>query len=40
MMCNEKFDISLKDNVFGVNYKRLHCPKCNKYTMCKGIKKE
>lgn len=42
--CNEKFNISLKDNVLGVNggvnYKRLHCPKCNKYTMCKGIKKE
>lgn len=42
--CREKFEISLKQNVLGinagVNYKELHCPKCNKKTMCKGVLKE
>lgn len=42
--CGERFNISLKQNVFalnvGVNYKELYCPKCNKKTMCKGIAKK
>lgn len=42
--CGEKFNISLKQNVFGinsgVNYKNLYCPKCHKKTMCKGFKKK
>ncbi|MBB6621958.1 hypothetical protein [Clostridium gasigenes] len=39
--CGEKFRITLKENIIGVNsgvnYKNLYCPKCNKKTMCKGI---
>ncbi|WP_346869136.1 hypothetical protein [Clostridium sp. UBA5119] len=42
--CGEKFNISLKQNIFGinsgVNYKNLYCPKCHKKTMCKGFKKK
>jgi DNA-directed RNA polymerase subunit RPC12/RpoP len=42
--CGETFEITLKQNIFGVNagvnYKNLHCPKCNKKTMCKGIPKQ
>ncbi|WP_346915494.1 hypothetical protein [Clostridium sp.] len=42
--CGEKFNISLKQNIFGinsgVNYKNLYCPKCYKKTMCKGFKKK
>ncbi|EJP6472428.1 hypothetical protein NHI66_001718 [Clostridium botulinum] len=41
--CGEKFNISLKQNILGinggVNYKNLYCPKCHKKTMCKGILK-
>lgn len=41
--CGQEFEITLKQNVFGVNagvnYKSLYCPKCQKKTMCKGIKK-
>lgn len=42
--CGEKFNISLKQNIFGinsgVNYKNLYCPKCHKKTMCNGFKKK
>ncbi|GEM_PF-1236815 len=42
--CGEKFNISLKQNIFGVNsgvnYKNLYCPKCHKKTMCKGFSKK
>lgn len=42
--CSEGFEITLKQNVFGVNSgvncKTLYCPKCNKKTMCKGIYKQ
>lgn len=42
--CGEKFNISLKQNIFGinsgVNYKNLYCPKCHKKTMCKGVQNE
>lgn len=42
--CGEKFNISLKQNIFGinsgVNYKSLYCPKCCKKTMCKGFRKK
>jgi rubredoxin len=41
--CGQEFEVTLKQNVFGVNagvnYKSLYCPKCKKKTMCKGIKK-
>ena len=39
--CGENFEITLKQNVFGinsgVNYKSLYCHKCHKKTMCKGV---
>ncbi|MGO5067240.1 MULTISPECIES: hypothetical protein [unclassified Clostridium] len=39
--CGERFYISLKENMLGinggVNYKSLYCPKCHKKTMCKGV---
>ncbi|WP_234117779.1 hypothetical protein [Clostridium hydrogenum] len=42
--CGEVFEITLKQNIFGVNsglnYKSLYCPKCHKKTMCKGIQKQ
>lgn len=42
--CGEIFQITLKQNVFGinsgVNYKSLYCPKCHKKTMCKGVLKQ
>lgn len=42
--CGESFEITLKQNVFGVNcgvnYKSLYCPKCHKKTMCKGVPKQ
>jgi hypothetical protein len=38
--CEEKFNISLKQNILGinsgVNYKNLYCTKRHKKTMCKG----
>ncbi|ENK1242169.1 hypothetical protein AB2063_000270 [Clostridium botulinum] len=41
--CGEKFNISLKQNILGINgginYKNLYCSKCRKKTMCKGILK-
>ena len=42
--CGESFEITLRQNVFGinsgVNYKSLYCPKCHKKTMCKGVPKQ
>ena len=42
--CGETFEITLKQNVLGVNsglnYKNLYCPKCHKKTMCKGKLKQ
>lgn len=42
--CGETFEITLKQNIFGVNagvnYKSLYCPKCYKKTMCKGVYKQ
>ena len=42
--CGEIFEITLKQNIFGVNsgvnYKSLYCPKCHKKTMCKGMPKQ
>ncbi len=42
--CGKSFEITLKQNVFGVNsgvnYKNLYCPKCHKKTMCKGVPKQ
>jgi len=41
--CGERFEITLKQNVLGmnsgVNCKRLYCPKCHRKTMCKGVLK-
>lgn len=41
--CGENFEITLKQNFFGINarmnYKILYCSKSHKKTMCKGIKK-
>ncbi|HAK43327.1 MAG TPA: hypothetical protein DCM59_12310 [Clostridium sp.] len=42
--CGEKFNISLKQNVLGINSgintKNLYCPKCHKKTICKGFPKK
>lgn len=42
--CNEEFDMSLRENLFGIDlgldYKKLYCPKCKTKTYCKGIKKK
>lgn len=44
MNVERKFNISLKQNILGVNaginYKNLYCPKCHKKTMFKGISKK
>lgn len=42
-VCGESFEISLKENVFGINSgiycKTLYCPKCHKKNLCKGVVK-
>ena len=41
--CGRHFDITLKQNIFGVNIgvnsKMLYCSNCQKKTICQGIKK-